>query len=378
VPSKGTLHYLESLRGLAALAVVLNHIQRAFYPDFFPQLVVLGGLAVRLFFVLSGFVLSISYFRKRERSVVFLAAAKRYPRLMLPVCASVLTAWAVIQAGAVRTKQAALAMQQPPGTWLYHEPSHALPLRQALYEGTIGTFVHGAVFFNTSLWTMSTELAGSFFVFAFLLVDSLVARRWLLYAGVGLACLALPAHFSIFGLDFLAGLALCDFFIARETAGRLIHLPLAVALGMGATGFVLAWIGAPATFDQTPTATSAYMAKLTTLGCVMIVAAASFSSRLRGILEHSVMALLGRISFPLYLFHTTVIGSLGCGAYLALRHAGISPMASACLASVTSVAASLLVAWAAYYVVERPSIRLSAAVGRWCLGLFKARDTIKA
>jgi peptidoglycan/LPS O-acetylase OafA/YrhL len=377
VPSKGTLHYLESLRGIAALVVVLNHVQRTFYWEFCPQLLLAGGLAVRLFFVLSGFVLSISYFRKRERSVVYLAALKRYPRLMLPVCASVLTAWAVIQLGAVKTKQAALEMQQPPGTWLFHEPSHPTPLRQALYDGTIGTFVHGALMYNTSLWTMATELAGSFFIFAFLLVDSFVARRWLLYLGVGLVCAGLPYQFSVYALDFLAGLALCDFFVARETSGRSIRLPVWLAAVLCLVGVALGGVGVHDTFVDSQNPATVLASKITTLGCLMIVAPASFSSALRGILEHSIFALLGRVSFPLYLFHTTVIGSLGCGTYLALRGNGVAPAAAGMVASGGSVLASLLVAWLAYYVVERPSIRLSGVFGRFCLGLFQARSATR-
>jgi peptidoglycan/LPS O-acetylase OafA/YrhL len=51
---------LDGMRGVAAIAVVLFHIGRAFGTDLFPK----GYLAVDLFFALSGFVLSYSYDRR--------------------------------------------------------------------------------------------------------------------------------------------------------------------------------------------------------------------------------------------------------------------------------------------------------------------------
>jgi hypothetical protein len=89
----GKLLHLEAVRGLAACAVVLNHLLLAFWPVFAedrsisPLLKVTykGSFAVAVFFVLSGFVLSLSFFRTRDVRVVTSAAVRRYPRLALPV-----------------------------------------------------------------------------------------------------------------------------------------------------------------------------------------------------------------------------------------------------------------------------------------------------
>jgi len=90
------LTYLESLRGLAALAVVFNHLAIAFYPALFfgpsapshtgraleaaisgtpLNLLYNGAFSVSIFFVLSGFVLSYGFFRDRSATVALLPLA---------------------------------------------------------------------------------------------------------------------------------------------------------------------------------------------------------------------------------------------------------------------------------------------------------------
>src|SRR4051794_11019896 len=91
---------LESIRGLAALAVVFCHCVNGFYPTLRKaaappgtQLWQNGEFAVRLFFVLSGFVLSLSYFRQPSLVTLRSAAVRRYFRLLLPIAGSVLLAY---------------------------------------------------------------------------------------------------------------------------------------------------------------------------------------------------------------------------------------------------------------------------------------------
>jgi len=76
VATKGHLHHLDGLRGVAALWVVLyhtwtgGHIDNLFaaLPDWFATLVFeLGWLGVPVFFMLSGFVIPRSQARKADR-----------------------------------------------------------------------------------------------------------------------------------------------------------------------------------------------------------------------------------------------------------------------------------------------------------------------
>ncbi|MBC1475042.1 acyltransferase family protein [Listeria grandensis] len=68
-PETKRLYFLDSLRGLAALTVVLGHLAATYYSDYFIVHLFgpLGRSAVILFFILSGIVLSLSL-RKGENN----------------------------------------------------------------------------------------------------------------------------------------------------------------------------------------------------------------------------------------------------------------------------------------------------------------------
>jgi peptidoglycan/LPS O-acetylase OafA/YrhL len=94
---------LEALRGLAALVVLFHHFMLGFTPRlhgmFYPDqpyslfgtpafAFVNGSAAVMVFFVLSGFVLTVGILKSQRAAGVFVAALKRWPRLALPVMAA--------------------------------------------------------------------------------------------------------------------------------------------------------------------------------------------------------------------------------------------------------------------------------------------------
>lgn len=86
---------LDSLRGLAAVTVVFEHAWLSFRPLGLPPWwlypATAGDTAVILFFVLSGFVLSLRYWSRREESYsTFLL--RRFFRIYVPFAASVLVA----------------------------------------------------------------------------------------------------------------------------------------------------------------------------------------------------------------------------------------------------------------------------------------------
>lgn len=85
----GRLHGLEALRGIAALIVLYNHAGfLAGYPDIVSGLFVRGYIAVDLFFMLSGYVLTRTYEGRMGPAQVFLG--KRFVRLWPPIAGGVL------------------------------------------------------------------------------------------------------------------------------------------------------------------------------------------------------------------------------------------------------------------------------------------------
>jgi peptidoglycan/LPS O-acetylase OafA/YrhL len=122
----GRLLALEGLRGVAAIVVVIFHALLIFYEYmvFGPsvastqhmglednlfgspfRIFFAGTFAVAIFFVLSGFVLSIGFLSKGKKIILQKLALKRYLRLMLPALASVMIAWLLITLGQKANRQ---------------------------------------------------------------------------------------------------------------------------------------------------------------------------------------------------------------------------------------------------------------------------------
>ena len=320
-----------------------------------------GGFAVRIFFVLSGFVLSLSYFRKNKIEVVTSAAARRYPRLMLPALASVMFGWVLLKLGCYWNTEAAALMQQPP-VWLSLWFNQDRTLLDALREGAFGPFFHyeTARTLNSNLWTMPWEWGGSLIVFSMLALFGWLRSRFVIYAIVAAVFYFMAWMFFI---DFLAGLVLCDLFTRHEKTAKSISPVwpvIAVLSGLIFAGLLNTWPGASG--DSLHEYFAPYWP---TVPAVLIIGGIAFSSTLQRALEGRIMSFLGTISFPLYLFHLSIICSVTSGLYIYLRGAAVSHIGSALISSAVTVLFLLLLSRALYFILELPSLFLARRIGQW-------------
>ena len=176
---------LESMRGIAAFIVFLFHFLLGFAPQYHGQeaaTAIPGGnlietpffflfngvAAVTFFFVLSGFVLSYSYFNKGINDGILVSVIKRWPRLFPLALISTLISWMMIHYGLYSYSEAAQVTQSQ---WMSRFASSngnflGLSFYDAFRQGFFYTFFRGDYNLNTSLWTMHYELIGSLLVFA--------------------------------------------------------------------------------------------------------------------------------------------------------------------------------------------------------------------
>lgn len=211
---------LEALRGIAAIVVLFHHVMLGFtprlhgmmYPDQPFSLMgtpafalVNGSAAVIVFFVLSGFVLSLRVLRTGSARVAAGAALKRWPRLAGPVIATNLLAGAFMAGGLFVNADAAQAVPSIWLGWFYAWPSAGwAELPQSALEGAT-TFVTGQSLYNSSLWTMVYEFAGSFVVLA----SALLVSRWPRWrVGMLIAIWLLTLEISPYVSPFLIGVLL--------------------------------------------------------------------------------------------------------------------------------------------------------------------------
>lgn len=165
--------YLDGLRGWAALIVVIGHtVLGVLRPKWEPKYHLLftdGTFAVFVFFVLSGYVLSVGFFQSGRRRDVVDLALRRYPRLTIPIFVISAIAFLMMMAGWMRNIPAGMASGSE--HWLATFYAFVPRFGDLLHFSFWRVYVDPSAVtsYNSSLWTMPVEMQGSIIVFAVLL-----------------------------------------------------------------------------------------------------------------------------------------------------------------------------------------------------------------
>ena len=364
------ISHLDGLRGLAALMVLLSHVQQSLLPpDLRPFGTLANGeLAVFLFFLISGCVLTPSFAAGARRPFRLLGA--RYLRLAVPVAAAILAALAlrlalpdaraVAAAAAGSTELIDYAPALRPGAVLADASGLTMLVGHAA-TGLVGPLIPYVPYLRGSLipplWSLHYELWGS----ALVLLLVLAARRG---AGLRRAALAGAALLTL-GNPLLL-------FVLGHAAGRwgggparpvwavvgiLTGLALAEGLGtplLGPVGEALTAAG--------PFRTYGWFRWWEMLAASLIFLGVLGWPAAQRVLEGRVPQWLGRLSFAVYLLHWPVLQTVGALAFAAGLPLGRWPAFWLAFAAVLGVTLALAEAFERW--VDRPALAWSRALRR--------------
>lgn len=362
----GRLDTLDALRGVAALIVVIAHCcmtiprfsdyglhyrQAPFdWSDPVGVLLIdtplrvlwLGRGPVALFFVLSGFVLSLPWLRGRPQAYG-VYAGRRFCRIYLPYIAA--TGVAVLCA-------AVLAPLRPIGQSEWFDTtnwterfgweaavSHVLMLgTHNVFNNVSWTLVHEmriSLVFPLLLPVLRWRLAGALGMMAALAAISMTLTRLAVQVSDGADVLREVAGSAQYAVLFVMGAATAQHmaWLSAHRLGR--FLPLLAGLLL----LSVAWPILPVYFQG--------------LGGVCVLVASLTSAPVIGFLRHRALAELGRISYSLYLIHLPVLLSAFCLLHDVVPDAGIRLL-------VPPVA--LAAAWGFNRIVEMPAMALGRKV----------------
>jgi len=372
----GRIGSLDGLRGVAA-AVVLIHHSLLTIPSFangnlhlpvpesrswlvYTPLHVFwaGGEAVFVFFVLSGFVLTLPALRRTQDWIAYFPA--RLVRLYVPVVASVLVAL-VLFLVVPRTGD--------PGesAWVAR---HADTLS---LHGLVGDLtLLSPTRMNSPLWSLTWEVAFSLLLPLFVSIAAVTRRHWWITALVA-ALLSTAGHplrlqWLTYLSMFLVGSAVAAGWERIPQVRRLVGWVLLVASVLGLTcGWWYPREAPGAVFGSTVILLSA---------AVLVVLAGKWLPAER-VLLGSVPRTLGRISFSLYLVHEPIAVSIA--ELVPDAHPWIAPLLTVPLALVAAVFFARFVELPAHRLAKQVSRRLSgdpsAARGRRAAGVAEATGT---
>ncbi|HEY4173627.1 MAG TPA: acyltransferase [Rhodopila sp.] len=325
---------LDSLRGIAAAAVVIMHAQ---YLAKWPWIT--AHWAVMLFFVLSGFVLARPW-ADGARPPVLPFLAKRLCRLWPPVVVAVILSAALTAATEGRAAV-----------------DGSMITRCVLLSVRDGNCSLDGV-----LWSLTYEVRISLIFPALVWV----LNRYPLFTAVAGVCFGIGVEaFALFDGTIVSGQLLVDN-IAQDVIATLHYMTLfAMGIALSVNVNKLAKLGPnQATTLIAPAIGLICVPSDILRGCgaVLLIAAAIRSTGFSKALMHAPLPWLGRVSYSLYLIHVPIIA-------FALKEIGT---ANAKTAVAVGVVASLCIAEIVHRVVERPSI----SFGRWLAGLYRQRHSV--
>jgi peptidoglycan/LPS O-acetylase OafA/YrhL len=364
---------LEGLRGVAAIVVVLYHVITMFYPNMAlgPRIVqhmrlednlygnplnvfLSGGFAVGIFFVLSGFVLSIGFFQSGKESIVKKLASKRYLRLMVPALASVLLSFLLLSLHFNANRDASVAITQSGtiGEW-----SFPLNIFDALKQATYGIFFESVKYYNPVLWTMTFEFIGSFIVFLCLFLFGKSNYRWMVYGALAMATFCTWYEGIILGMviaDLYAHKKLSFLNNNRIAAGGVLLLGLFIGgypfgdpAGTVYSFITLPWVDESANI----TIFISLGAVLVTMGILSFAPASRFFALPR-------VSKLGKYTYSLYLTHTLILLTLTTTLFMFFIHS-MGYNKSVALSFLISLPVIAVVTWLFERYVDAPSIKFA-------------------
>lgn len=364
-------HQLDSLRGLAALTVVVHHFAFIFAGllwldalNYTPlRIFKAGHEAVIFFFVLSGFVLSLPFYSDGQKVNIPHFFIKRLCRIYIPYIAAVGFSIA-----------AYLAFYHPgldSGFSSFFHDVWSTPLSFWLIVDhliLLGSFKDYAL--DPVLWSLSVELRVSL-VFPFIM---LFIKRFGWKSNVALGILlsgaalllnnwAHPANPHPISSNLYFTLHYISFFILGALLAKyrvnLISSVMRLSVAMkyvlllsGLMVYTYAGIG-DAVVKRLFSGGGVWLSLAADWGialgvCILITSTLS-SPRISGLLEHKPIRFLGAISYSLYLYHSVALFSC-----IYAFHNLLPMWATLSIALCLSLLASSL----SYYCIEKPSMAL--------------------
>jgi peptidoglycan/LPS O-acetylase OafA/YrhL len=381
------LAYIDTLRGLASVQVLLSHAMLAFFshiafaepssgtvigylaasPLFFA---IDGASAVCIFFILSGYVLTPVFMHSRATNGAVICS--RFLRLGIPAVAGCALSAILFQFfGGYHEIASALSRSQ----WLadgWHPADDLWFVRDALVNGIILGFQDSslALWFGvpaaslattansyvTPLWTLSIEFYGSILVL--LLARS---RSWTLLL---LVAIVLSRTYL---LCFLVGHVAARF----DLGGKKLLMPWPVAAAVAIFGLAVCltshfWspelvvklcASSVQILPPCPLAKPDYLMRV--YGAAVFTVGVMQCPPVRTFLAHERLGALGRLSFPIYLTHWPII--FGFGSFLLVILMPWAGSLPARLLALTLSIAVTIVASMCFQPVDQIALRVSRA-----------------
>ena len=392
--------YLKSIRGLAAVQVLLLHFFAAFVPDLvFPPstgagiastihlsplyFLYDGYSAVYIFFALSGYVLTRSFERQlaRTSSDIFAQILARALRLGLPALSAVLVA-AIVMLIFGRPNVAAGELSG--SVWFASQWNTAVSVVSVIRDGIVNALflgyrgLPGVAYLApwqqpveqslvAPLWTLSIEFYGSMIVLALCWCARRPRALWWTVVLAGALFTIRSAYICFFVGHLLASFDRAE----RPTPDRRLWPVFSIVLGVGLCVSAEVW---QPEWLKSFCATSTYLLfpgqfapmQQKTFGAILVLIGIIDLEPARRLLSRPWLVAKSGLSFPLYLIHWPIL--FGPSAALFLWLDGAAGIEIARIGAIVTGIASAFFASRAFLGVDRSALALSRGLRWWLSG----------
>ena len=367
IHTKLRFDFLDGIRGWASVMVLLSHTIVCFLAKTTPSyqtpyfaFITDGHLAVFIFFVLSGFALSIKFIHQSE-CLIAPAVTSRYFRLFIPIFFTSFIAYLFMKQNLMFNIQAGEIAHSPDwlGTFFNFSPTLEGLLRFCTYN--VFFDYQATSTYNPVLWTMPIEYTGSMLIY-FVIAVFRKPHQTISLIPLSIITIYFLKHSPAIAC-FMLGYFLGEIhFLYRDIKANLLR--------MIATFLFIAPIVISTFFRPDEDIYTALLA-------FTLVLSVTFSPIIQKLFEHPISKFLGKISFPLYLVHIIIICSLSSYLFLNLPPFGFEHQQMANIILLTTISVSILFAWA-ISPIESLSLKLSKYLSSKILALsFSQRATIE-
>lgn len=334
--------YLDAMRGICAIGVLLCHWACVFAPGlYFPDkassvfeaiwrgsplnIITNGDIGVQFFFVCSGLLITQhAYNRNRSTFINWKSVLKKYTSLLWVIVPAVLFSFILMRSGLMyHTK----LMELGDNYSFLRDYNQFNPTYMSALADIIKTPFSGSSY-NGPLWTMKHQLIGSLLIMmcsSWIVTNANLAfNRKIIFIIMAVPFIYIDYYLS--GFFFGAFIYECYYSLAEDDSilGKLIRWSVElkpVKILVLIVGIYIACI------NCTPfTGVYRWLAILQranpvirAFGIAVVLFIIMNSTRLQVCIDSKVMRWFGKLSPYIYAFHWPIILSLGCGMYMKLR-----------------------------------------------------------
>jgi peptidoglycan/LPS O-acetylase OafA/YrhL len=375
--------YLDGLRGVAAIVVVVYHLMNAFYPSTYTRdagdihteqaiewllhdtpigIISSGGLAVGIFLLLSGYVASIQSKRLTTIKMVADSILKRFFRFILPIFTINIVVYCLLS---LNFRFNLLAYTHTfSWWWLGNQWQFDPSLFTAFSQSFLSLFRTYPIseIYNSSVWTMPSFFLGSIFIMMLVLFTRSIPKRWIIYLALSLLLLRTNFWLLVVGMMFEQYAIAAKAWLNHPIVRFLLCISF-VFFGNYPQNYTTAvfssWFGWLPIFSFAYT--SSLYQGLAAICLFLLINQLSFIQKL---LNLPVWQFIGKISFSIYLFHIVVINSLTSWLFIQFI-SYFSYSASFGLSMLLSIPVVGLGSWLIYSLTEKKSATVSNYVRKW-------------